>query len=355
VEQFRKQARQYGFDETEYLAALDRVPRFSQQTIDAGMQFYAKLANIISTLSFSTIQQSRLLAGRKLAEKEAQDAQLETNRLLEVGKKSGRAMLSVVEDEKLAREEIRNLNKGLEKKVIERTSQLEISNKELEAFSYSVSHDLRAPLRHIKGFIDMLTTQFPDSLPEKGMDYLNIIKDSASQMGLLIDDLLQFSRTGRQELRKSLIDMNLVFEEVLLTTNRDAEDRKIEWITNSLPTVYCDQSLIKQVWVNLLSNAVKFTRENEKTEIEVGYEENEKDFVFSVRDNGVGFDMKYANKLFGVFQRLHSKADYDGTGIGLANVQRIIHRHGGRVWAEAEQDKGAIFYFTLPKQKEEKQ
>jgi len=275
--------------------------------------------------------------------------------LLIAAEKSGQVLLSVVEDEKLARNEIRKLNQNLEQKVIERTFQLEVANKELEAFSYSVSHDLRAPLRHINGFIDMLTAQFPDSLPEKGMGYMNIIRDSARQMGLLIDDLLQFSRTGRQELRKAPVEMNLVFKEVLKAINQDTEDRKIEWITASLPLVYCDQSLIKQVWVNLISNAVKFTRKKEKTVIEVGCEENEKEFVFFVRDNGVGFDMKYANKLFGVFQRLHSRADYDGTGIGLANVQRIIHRHGGRVWAEAEQDKGAIFYFTLPKQKEEKQ
>ena len=295
------------------------------------------------------------ISDRKRAEKEAQDAQLETSRLLEVAEKSGRAMLSVVEDERLVRNEIRNLNRGLERKVIERTSQLELANKELEAFSYSVSHDLRAPLRHINGFIDLLSSQFSDSLSEKGIDYLNIIKDSARQMGLLIDDLLLFSRTSRQELVKSSIDMNLIYEEVLLELSRYTPNRKIEWIESRLPPVYCDPSLIKQVWVNILSNAIKFTQKKEKAVIEIGYIENENDFVFSVRDNGVGFDMKYANKLFGVFQRLHSKADYEGTGIGLANVQRIIQRHGGRVWAEAATDKGATFYFTLPKQKEEKQ
>ena len=244
----------------------------------------------------------------------------------------------------------------------EKTDQLELSasrlqsvNKELEAFSYSVSHDLRAPLRHINGFIGLLTSQFPDSLPEEGKIYLNTIQDSARQMGLLIDDLLQFSRSGRQEMRKSLVDMNLVFREVLKTIVSETGSREIEWIIHNLPSAYCDHSLVKQVWINLLSNAVKFTQRKEDTIIEVGYEEKEKECLFFVRDNGVGFDMRYANKLYGVFQRLHSGAEFEGTGIGLANVQRIILRHGGRVWAEAEPDKGAIFYFTLPKQNEIKQ
>jgi PAS domain S-box-containing protein len=291
---------------------------------------------------------------RKQAEKAAQMAQEETSRLLEAAEKSGQILLNVVEDEKIARDEIKKLNEGLEQRVAERTQQLEAANKELEAFSYSVSHDLRAPLRHINGYVDLLTHHFADSVPEQGKDYLNTIADSAKQMGVLIDDLLMFSRTGRQEMRQSFIDMKVVFDEVLKIINLDTKGRQINWITTNLPHVYCDPSLIKQVWINLLSNAVKFTQKKNKTVIEVGYKENEKEFEFYVRDNGVGFNMKYANKLFGVFQRLHSKKEFEGTGIGLANVQRIILRHGGRVWAEAEQDNGATFYFTLPKQKEGK-
>lgn len=274
----------------------------------------------------------------------------EIQQLLKTSEKSGQVLLSVLEDERFAREEVKLLNKNLENRVIKRTLQLENANKEMEAFSYSVSHDLRAPLRHINGYIDMLKRQFPDSLPEKGVRYMDTIADSAQQMGSLIDDLLQFSRTGRQEMKKSNIDMNLIFEQVLTHVNIDSQNRDIKWIKHILPQVYCDSSLMKQVWINLLNNAVKFTSKKEKAIIEVGYKENEKDFVFCIADNGVGFDMKYAGKLFGVFQRLHSKTDYEGTGIGLANVQRIILRHGGRIWAEAETDKGANFYFTIPKE-----
>jgi len=236
----------------------------------------------------------------------------------------------------------------------QRTFQLEASNKELDAFSYSVSHDLRAPLRHISGYVDLLTRRFPDALPEKGKHYLNTIADSVHQMGLLIDDLLQFSRTGRQEMRLINLDMNTLLQEVLETIKSDLLGRNIEWILATLPGVFGDPALLKLVWFNLMSNAVKFTRKKENTCIEIGFREEDTEYVFFVRDNGAGFDMQYAHKLFGVFQRLHSIAEYEGTGIGLANVRRIIFNHGGRTWAEAEPDKGATFYFTLPKQKEEK-
>ncbi len=274
-------------------------------------------------------------------------------RLLKKSEKSGQVLLSVLEDEKSAREEIKNLNIGLEKRVAERTQQLETVNSELEAFSYSVSHDLRAPLRHINGYIDMLRKLFPDSLPEKGMGFIDTIEDSAKQMSVLIDDLLLLSRTGRQAMKKSNNKMNELFNKAFKIINLDTEGRDIKWIINELPYVNCDSSLVKQVWVNLLSNAVKFTAKKDSTIIEVGYKENEDVFEFYIKDNGVGFNMKYSGKLFGVFQRLHSKAEYEGTGIGLANVKRIILRHGGRVWAKAEQEKGAVFYFTLPKEKEE--
>lgn len=244
-------------------------------------------------------------------------------------------------------EEIQRLNENLEALVRIRTAQLEATNKELEAFSYSVSHDLRAPLRHVNGYVELLRKKFYDILPEKAKHYISNITDAAIQMGTLIDDLLQFSRAGKKELQYREINMAVLVKE-LLDKLIDKNEGNIKCSVSDLPTVNGDYSLIRQVWVNLLENAIKYTRKKEKAIIEVGYTREEKNHVFYVKDNGIGFDMKYAKNLFGVFQRLHSQADFEGTGIGLANVQRIIHKHSGKVWAEAEPEKGAIFYFTLP-------
>jgi signal transduction histidine kinase len=237
----------------------------------------------------------------------------------------------------------------LEHRVEERTEQLVSANKELESFSYSVSHDLRAPLRHISGYVELLMDRFKENLPGKAQHYLNTISDSVGEMGRLIDDLLNFSRTGKVELDLKPINMKLIFDDAFSRVVAANPGRVIKWNISSMPTVTVDYNLLAMVWYNLLSNAVKFTRNRSSAKIEVGVKDEETQHVFYVRDNGVGFDMQYAQKLFGVFQRLHPVAEFEGTGIGLANVRRTISRHGGTTWAEAVPDKGATFDFTLPK------
>lgn len=239
-------------------------------------------------------------------------------------------------------------NAALEKRVQERTAQLEAANRELEAFSYSVSHDLSAPVRHISGFAGMLAQAEP-SLSEDGRRFLDLIAGSAKQMGHLIDDLLEFSRTSRTEIRRQRVNLQELVEETIRRLQPETKDRNILWKKNRLPEVRADAALLQQVLSNLLFNAVKYTRPRNPAEIEIGCADvTEKEIVIFIRDNGVGFDMNYADKLFGVFQRLHRQEEFEGTGIGLANVRRIIARHGGRTWAEGKVDVGATFYFTLP-------
>ncbi len=307
-----------------------------------------------------------------ITERKRQQAQIlatwaDLQRLLAESDQSRLVLLSILEDRMQAEEEIRRLSAELETRVSERTAQLTAANEEVEAFSYSVSHDLRAPLRTIQGFSTILSEDFAAQLPAEAQRYLQLVSTGAQQMSRLIDDLLTFSRTSRQSPERQRVVLGEVIHRAIEDLQAQQQGRQVEFVIGDLPDCQADPDLLKQVFVNLLGNALKFTRQRDVARIEIGalaIEDgrlqmadwaaasqsaisNQQSAIYYVRDNGTGFDMRYAHKVFGVFQRLHRTEDYEGTGIGLAIVQRIIHRHGGRIWVEAEPDKGATFYFTL--------
>jgi PAS domain S-box-containing protein len=321
---------------------LGNSSRVSASIVMAPLQIGDRIIGVISAHSYSqnayTQDHLTLLSGAAYQVAIA----IENARLYEAAQRE-------LSERKRAEDEVRELNAQLERRVLQRTVELEASNRELESFTYTVSHDLRAPVRGLHGFSQILLNDFAEDLPEQARSYLKRIEDNARLMGELIDDLLAFSHLGRQQVKKTPVNPAALANQAFAEVAEQENKARIQLSIWEIPEVQADAVLLKQVFINLFSNAIKFSRQRELAVIEVGGMQTDKGMAIFVRDNGAGFDMQHAGKLFGVFQRLHPYDQFEGTGVGLAIVRRIIERHGGVIWAEGELDKGATFYFTLGK------
>lgn len=331
------------------------ISRWFQNALIGPILSMSALAHrIVATRDFS-------LRAPKLTKDEVGDlADALNDMLAEIGRRSealqeaNRSLEREMAERQHADQALRDLNAQLEQRIADRTQELTAANKEMESFSYSVSHDLRTPLRAIDGYSRMLQEDYEAKLDDEGRRLLGVIRDNSQRMGQLIDDLLTFSRLGRKALATSDIDMRKMVDEVLKDILPSA-DRKPELMIGTLPSTHGDPALVRQVWANLLSNAVKFSSKNERPRVEIGGYSDGTHNIYCVKDNGAGFDMRYYDKLFGVFQRLHRVDEFAGTGVGLAIVQRVVTRHGGRAWAEGKVGEGAAFYFSLPKTRQDNQ
>lgn len=259
------------------------------------------------------------------------------------------ALQMEIRERQHAEESLRQLNLKLEERVSERTAELRMANQELEAFSYSIAHDLRAPFRQIHGYVELLQEEFAADLPPEAQNYLKRIGSKSREMGQMVDDLLNLFGVVRQKFDFAILDLNDLIKDVIANTQEAVPDRRIVWNIGDLPTLKCNHGLVKQVFDNLVSNAVKYTRPRDPAHIEIGCNRTEQEDIIFIRDDGVGFDMRSMERLFGVFQRLHRAEDFEGTGVGLALTSRIVRKHGGSIWAEGKVGRGATFYFTLGK------
>jgi signal transduction histidine kinase len=340
---------------------MEKNERDLLETRSASVRTNAQLARVITLfaacLSFLILALAGYFIQREIIHRgEIETGLRKARELLGVELEGQRAELghtmedlhAQIEARRQMEREVRQLNEDLEERVEQRTRELQEANHELESFSYSVSHDLRAPLRHMDGFSRILQQEYGTQLPEEARHYLDRVRSATTHMSNLVEDLLQLSRLGRQSPQLSRVSLHNLLAEAQTEALSAAGDRTIEWRIGDLPEAEIDANLFRQVWINLLSNAIKFSRNHSKPVIEIGTRKENGETILFVRDNGAGFDPRYADKLFGVFQRLHRQDEFEGTGIGLATVQRIIKKHGGRVWAESQPGQGATFYFTIP-------